>query len=54
VEIGQKMGKNGGILKVFRGRQVGAFSDFCQGDTGTPFIFWPFFVFFTKFCRFRG
>jgi len=52
--MGRKMSKNGGILKVFWGRQVGAFSDFCAGDTGTPFIFCPFFVFFTKICRLRG
>jgi len=32
----------------FRGRQVGAFSVFWQGDTGIPFIFWLFFVFFRK------
>jgi len=53
-EKGWKMGENRGPGKCFRGRQVGAFSVFSLGDTGTPFIFWPFFVFFTKFCRFRG
>jgi len=35
-------------------RQVGAFSVFWPGHTGTPFIFCPFLPFFRFFCRFRG
>jgi len=50
----QKRGKKQGPKKCFRGRQVGAFSVFWHGHTGGPFIFWRFWPFFTKFCRFRG
>jgi len=34
-----KMGIKSDPKMCFRGRQVGAFSDFWQGDTGGPFIF---------------
>jgi len=46
--------QNRGPKLCFRGRQVGAFSDFWARHTGTPFIIWPFFVFFRKIDRFRG
>jgi len=35
-------------------RQVGAFSVFRLRDTGIPFIFWPFWLFFQKNGRLRG
>jgi len=35
-------------------RQVGAFSVFRLRDTGIPFIFWPFSLFFRKNGRLRG
>jgi len=54
IKIGRKIGQKGGPKKCFRGRQVGAFSVFWQGDTGIPFIFWRFLAFFRFFCRFRG
>jgi len=48
------MTKKRGPKKCFRGRQVGAFSVFWQGDTGGPFIFGLFLLFFQKIDRFRG
>jgi len=50
----QKMTKKRPPKKWFWGRQVGAFSVFRPGDTGTPFIFWGFLPFFHKIDRFRG
>jgi len=38
----------------FGDRQVGAFCKKRAGHTETPFIFWPFLLFFQKFDRFRG
>jgi len=46
--------KNRGPKKCFRGRQVGAFSDFCARHTGGPFIFSLKTLFFRKIDRFRG
>jgi len=54
VKIGRKWGQNRVRISWQRGRQVGAFSVFSPGDTGIPFIIWPFFVFFRKIDRFRG
>jgi len=44
----------GGSKKCFRGRQVGAFSDFWPGHTGGPFIFRQKTRFFRKIDRLRG
>jgi len=53
-EIGPKNTDFGGPKKCFRGRQVGAFSDFCGRHTGGPFIFRQKTLFFRKIDRFRG
>jgi len=43
-----------GSEKVFSGTPGRAFSDFWQGDTGGPFIFWRKTLFLRKMVGFRG
>jgi len=54
LQLRPKNGQFGVILKVFRGCQVGAFCKKTTGHTGGPFIFWRFWPFLRKMCRFRG
>jgi len=49
-----KLGIKRGSKIVFSGAPGRGVLRFWPGDTGTPFIFWPFFVFFRKIDRFRG
>jgi len=53
-KLAEKQPQNGVPKTGFGGRQVGAFSIFRSGDTGIPFIFWPFSSFFRKSAQFRG
>jgi len=50
----EKRPKNRGLKFGFRGRQVGAFSDFRARHTAGPFIFWRKTLFFQKIEQFRG
>jgi len=53
-KIGLETRQNRAQKFVFWGRQVGAFSDFWQGHTAGPFIFWQKTRFLRKMCRLRG
>jgi len=50
----QKMTKKQPPKSGLGDRQVGAFSVFWPRDTGIPFIFRPFLLFFHKIARLRG
>jgi len=50
----QKMTKKQPPKSGLGDHQVGAFSVFWPRDTGIPFIFRPFLLFFHKIARLRG
>jgi len=53
-QSGEKRAENRPQKRGLGDRQVGAFSVFRLRDTGIPFIFSRFLLFFHKFDRFRG
>jgi len=53
-KISQKRARKQAPKSGLGDRQVGAFSVFRLRDTGIPFIFWPFWLFFQKNARLRG
>jgi len=54
LELGRKWRQKEGILKVFWGRQVGAFCKNRARHTGGPFIFCPKTAFLRFSVGFRG